>query len=400
MTVLNCDIAEYETASLSSFLYPTYNQLLENRRGGKNSTHIILGELPPTGNRLMQNSVWRQLQFPNIRFCTAICRMSLALECSIASNAEIYHHCLVGLSYWESGKVEIPHYQPHQLAPTDIASTVLNAGTELVRHSSLGGQRGGRGRPDGRVAAERERVARQEAFAVPDPLLDIITEVCSDILYCFSPSTNDTDRWRGETTVFMAIYQRCNRQVIPAPKSKDTCVHNDHHCKPQKEDANNRLTSRYRWRKSTAAATLLVYRTATKSRYNIEFVSCGIRVAFELVKAGFPGSEVAITSAYTAQVATYRYTLHNFIDWCLHQDVSSGEYRLSTQLNYIEIFTVDKMQGDQKEAIIHCTTTSSDLGFTTEATRQLLANSRALRTRDRGQKRRSLPMVTCGRGSQ
>ena len=64
--------------------------------------------------------------------------MSLALECSIASNAEIYHHCLVGLSYWESGKVEIPHYQPHQLAPTDIASTVLNAGTELVRHSSLG----------------------------------------------------------------------------------------------------------------------------------------------------------------------------------------------------------------------------------------------------------------------
>ncbi|KAH7563074.1 hypothetical protein BM1_00121 [Bipolaris maydis] len=70
-----------------------------------------------------------------------------------------------------------------------------------------------------------------------------------------------------------------------------------------------------------------------------------------VVKAGFSGSDVAIISAYTAQVATYRYALYSFIDWCLQQDRGSDVYRLSAQLSHIEVFAVDKTQGDQKEAI-------------------------------------------------
>ena len=44
---------------------------------------------------------------------------------------------------------------------------------------------------------------------------------------------------------------------------------------------------------------------ATKSRYNLAFIPYSIKVVLELLKAGFPRSNVAIMSAHIAKVATY-----------------------------------------------------------------------------------------------
>ncbi|USP79345.1 uncharacterized protein yc1106_06619 [Curvularia clavata] len=116
---------------------------------------------------------------------------------------------------------------------------------------------------------------------------------------------------------------------------------------------------------------------SSKSRYNDSFVGPVWKIVLRLLDEGFEASHIAIISAYTAQVGAYRFIQHAIAEWCLQQDKSSLMYRVASRIPEVECFTVDKMQGAQKDIIIHCTTVAGDLGFTRDNARQLLANSRA-----------------------
>ena len=67
--------------------------------------------------------------------------------------------------------------------------------------------------------------------------------------------------------------------------------------------------------------------------------------------------------------------MYRLINQCLQHNYTSKEYTLSKELQYLKVFTIDKMQGAQKEAIIYYTTNLGNLGFTTDTTYQLLTNS-------------------------
>ena len=107
----------------------------------------------------------------------------------------------------------------------------------------------------------------------------------------------------------------------------------------------------------------------SKSIYNNNFIPVVLKTAYELLKdSRFKGSQVAIMSPYTAQVAAYSHATSRFVNFLLTHNKDTEEYLVGLQLKDVNVFTVNKMQGAQKDAILYCSTTSDKLRFTAYVT--------------------------------
>ena len=107
----------------------------------------------------------------------------------------------------------------------------------------------------------------------------------------------------------------------------------------------------------------------SKSIYNDDFIPVVLKTAYKLLKdSRFKGSQVAIMSPYTAQVAAYSHAKSHFVDFLLTYNKDTKEYLVGLQLKDVNVFTVNKMQGAQKDAILYCSTTSDKLRFTAYVT--------------------------------